>query len=85
MFKAGCILVAEALKGKPFTEKWNEKHQEYQMVNLCLCCFPSLPLTKTHSSSNFPHNPLQTDRSSKQGTENNKTSVFIVRYIAGMI
>lgn len=63
----------------------NEKHQEYQMINLCLCCSPSLPLTKTRSPSYFPHNPLQIVRGSKQETENNKTSVFMVRHIAGMI
>lgn len=65
---------------KPLQKKRNEKHREYQMVNLCLCWSLSLPLTKTHSPSYFPHNLLHTVRGSKQETENNKTSVFIVKY-----
>lgn len=70
---------------KPFQKKRNEKHQKFQMVKLCLCWSPSLPLTKTHNPSYFPHNPLQTVRDSKKETENNKTSMFTVRYIAGKI
>lgn len=77
----GKCVALESLSKK----KRNEKHQKFQMVKLCLCWSPSLPLTKTHNPSYFPHNPLQTVRDSKKETENNKTSMFTVRYIAGKI